>query len=53
MTMTEEEMKMLQGVFQGANLNNVQINMIVQSGAKVVYKEVASAKEEKIGRAHV
>ena len=45
--MTEEEMKMLQGVFQGANLNNVQINMIVQSGAKVVYKEVTSAKEEK------
>ena len=47
MIMTEEEMKMLQGVFQGANLNNVQINMIVQSGAQVVYKEVTSAKEEK------
>ena len=45
--MTQEEMKMLQGIFQGANLNNVQINMVVQSGAKVVYKEVTSAKDEK------
>ena len=28
-------------------MNNVQINMVVQSGAKVVYKEVTSAKDEK------
>lgn len=42
--MTQEEMNMLQGLFQGANLNNAQINVVVQSGAKVVYKEVVQAK---------
>lgn len=33
-------MKMLQGLFQGANLQHAQVNVIVESGAKVVYKEV-------------
>ena len=44
--MTEEEIKILQGLFQGANLNNAQINVVVQSGAKVVYKEVTSSTKE-------
>ena len=36
----------LKGLFEGANLQDVQI-VIAQSGAKVVYKEVTSSKEEK------
>ena len=48
MIMTEEEKaKLLQGLFQGANMQHAQVNVIVESGAKVVYKEVTSAKEEK------
>lgn len=36
----------LRGIFEGAVLHEPQI-VIAQSGAKVVYKEMASAKEEK------
>lgn len=43
----EEKAKLMQGLFQGANMQNAQINVIVESGAKVVYKEVTSPKEEK------
>ena len=43
----EEKAKLLQGLFQGANMQHAQVNVIVESGAKVVYKEVTSAKEEK------
>ena len=42
----EDKMKFLQGMFQGANMQNAQINVIVESGAKVVYKEVTSNKKE-------
>lgn len=37
----------LRGIFEGAVLHEPQI-VIAQSGAKVVYKEMASAKEEKL-----
>ena len=43
----EEKAKLMQGLFQGANMQNAQINVIVESGAKVVYQEVTSPKEEK------
>ena len=33
----------LLGLFQGANLQNAQVNMFVERGAKVVYQEVAGA----------
>ena len=33
-------MKDMQGLFQGANMQNAQVNVIVERGAKVVYKEV-------------
>lgn len=33
-------MKDMQGLFQGANMQNAQVNMFVERGAKVVYKEV-------------
>lgn len=42
----EEKMKMLQGMFQGANMQNAQINVVVESGATVVYKQVTSTKGE-------
>ena len=40
----EEKMKMLQGMFQGANMQNAQINVVVEAGAKVVYKEELTSK---------
>ena len=43
----EEKAKLMQGLFQGANMQNAQINVIVESGAKVVYQEVTSPKDEK------
>ena len=43
----EEKAKLMQGLFQGANMQNAQINVIVESGAKVVYKEVTSPKDVK------
>ena len=43
--MNQDEMTMLQGLFQGANLQHVQINLVVQSGAKVVYKEVTNTEK--------
>lgn len=42
----EEKMKMLQGMFQGANMQNAQINVVVESGATVVYKQVALTKSD-------
>jgi len=46
--MTEEEKKAflagMAGVFQGANMQNAQVNMFVESGAKVVYKEVTAIR---------
>lgn len=43
--MTQEEQRiLLQGLFQGASLKNVQINFIVESGTKVVYREGADEK---------
>ena len=45
--MLTEKAKLMQGLFQGANMQNAQINVIVESGAKVVYKEVTSPKDEK------
>lgn len=41
-----EKLEFLQGLFQGANLQNAQINVVVESGAKVVYKEVNSSKND-------
>ena len=32
----------MQGLFQGANMQNAQVNMFVERGAKVVYKEVVT-----------
>ena len=43
----EEKAKLLQGLFQGANMQNAQVNVIVESGAKVVYQEMTSTKDEK------
>lgn len=46
--MTQEERERLfQGLFQGANLHNPQINIIIELSSKVMYKEIALAKEEK------
>jgi len=42
----EDKMIFLQGMFQGANMQNAQINVVVESGAKVVYKEVTTSKNE-------
>lgn len=42
----EEKLQLIQGMFNGADLSNAQINVIVESGAKVVYKEVSSAKND-------
>lgn len=36
---TEEKKALLTGIFQGADLKHAQINLIVESGAKVVYQE--------------
>jgi hypothetical protein len=36
---TEEKKALLAGIFQGADLKHAQINLIVESGAKVVYQE--------------
>lgn len=44
--MNEMDKDSLRGLFEGANLSDVQI-VIAQNGSKVVYKEVTSAKEEK------
>lgn len=44
----EEKMKLLDGLFQGANMQNAQINVIVESGAKVVYKEMSSIKNDNL-----
>jgi hypothetical protein len=39
--MTQEEKKeLMAGLFQGANLEHAQINVVVEKGAKVVYKEI-------------
>ena len=39
--MTQEEKKeLLAGLFQGADLSNAQINVVVEKGAKVVYQEI-------------
>ena len=43
--MNQEEISMLQGLFQGANLQHAQINVVVQNGAKVVYKEVTNTEK--------
>ena len=46
--MTQEERERLfQGLFQGANLHNPQINIIIELNSKLMYKEIALAKEEK------
>lgn len=45
--MNQEEISMLQGLFQGANLQHAQVNVVVQSGAKVVYKEVTDTEKGK------
>ena len=41
----EDKLKLVQGMFSGADLSGAQINVFVESGSKVVYKEVASSKE--------
>ena len=43
----EDKLKLVQGMFSGADLSGAQINVFVESGSKVVYKEVTSSKEEK------
>lgn len=43
---TDMDKESLKGLFEGANLHDVQI-VIAQSGSKVVYKEAASSKEDK------
>ena len=43
----EDKLKLVQGMFSGADLSGAQINVFVESGSKVVYKEVTSNKEEK------
>ena len=54
--MTAEEKKAflasLAGMFQGANMQNAQVNMFVESGAKVVYKEVTTSRNEESDRQH-
>ena len=42
----EDKMKFLQGLFQGANMQNAQINVVVEAGAKVVYKEELTSKND-------
>lgn len=42
---TEEKMQLLQGMFNGAQLTNVQVIGVVENGAKVVYQEVHGEKE--------
>ena len=42
----EDKMKFLQGLFQGANMQNAQINVVVEAGAKVVYKEELTLKND-------
>ena len=44
--MNEMDKDSLRGLFEGANLSDVQI-VIAQNGSKVVYKEVTSDKKEK------
>jgi len=44
--MTDEDKKqLLQGMFNGAQLTNVQVIGVVESGAKVVYKEVHGTED--------
>mgnify|MGYP003296979784 FL=1 len=43
----EDKQRLVQGMFSGADLSCAQINVFVESGAKVVYKEITSNKEEK------
>lgn len=44
--MTQEEKKeLLAGLFQGANLEHAQINVVVESGAKVCYRESPASQE--------
>ena len=50
---TEEKMQLLQGMFNGAQLTNVQVIGVVENGAKVVYQEVHGEKgagEESLSR---
>lgn len=42
----EDKQRLVQGMFSGADLSGAQINVFVESGAKVVYKEVTSNKED-------
>ncbi len=41
-----EKMQLLQGMFNGAQLTNVQVIGVVESGAKVVYQEHAAREAE-------
>ena len=54
--MTAEEKKAfvagMAGMFQGANMQNAQVNMFVESGAKVVYKEVTVSRHAEPDRQH-
>ena len=36
----EEKQALLQGLFQGANLEHAQVNVVVESGATVTYNAV-------------
>ena len=38
----EDKQRLVQGMFSGADLSGAQINVFVESGAKVVYKEITS-----------
>lgn len=44
----EEKQQLIQGMFSGADLSRAQINVFVQSGSKVVYKEAVATQEEKL-----
>lgn len=54
----EDKQQLLQGMFNGAQLTNVQVIGVVEAGAKVVYKEVQAgaygheeATDEQVARA--
>ena len=50
---TEEKMQLLQGMFNGAQLTNVQVIGVVENGAKVVYQEQQEKKGKERGEAEL
>ena len=42
----EDKQRLVQGMFSGADLSSAQINVFVEDGAKVVYKEIIQSKNE-------